>query len=290
MSDIVPFGKYKNQEVSKLLADRTYCEWLKAQPWLANFKDIYNVIVVNQQEDTPTPEHNAIQIKFLEQDYLFKVENALHCRSIPSYIKNNKTRLTQMFDELDTVLKAHNITSTRVSLDDEMSMITEIAYKNREGALESTKIHFKIAESLIKGRVAFEPENGADVLVNFSYPISMNSYMSDECKKTLHKDVVDAISHTAKVVDEIHVSNYRRFKNIMWFSIEIKPKLGDDYPCVLRQIQKQKAYDKKNHDGDRYYILLIGHFESSVITFEQLKKYFLTEYIVVVTEDEIQSY
>jgi hypothetical protein len=33
LTDIVPFGQYKDQPISVLLADGSYCEWLQRQPW-----------------------------------------------------------------------------------------------------------------------------------------------------------------------------------------------------------------------------------------------------------------
>ena len=49
------FGKYKGETLTKLLSDTKYCDWLKLQPWISNHQNIYNIIVSNQNIDTPTP-------------------------------------------------------------------------------------------------------------------------------------------------------------------------------------------------------------------------------------------
>jgi hypothetical protein len=65
--EIVPFGKYKDQPVEVLLADQQYVGWLLNQPWLkdAKFQAIYNTIVNFTSPPEDTPEHNAMQARFL---------------------------------------------------------------------------------------------------------------------------------------------------------------------------------------------------------------------------------
>jgi hypothetical protein len=71
---IIPFGKHKGKPVEVLASDKEYLEWLIAQSW---FKDkhinLYNVIINNFREPVDTPEHNKIQIKFLNKEYRLKL-------------------------------------------------------------------------------------------------------------------------------------------------------------------------------------------------------------------------
>lgn len=70
---VVPFGKYKDQPLTNMLADTSYMDWYMAQP---NFKKspFYNIVInqINQPSDTPTPEHNKIQNMFLDNDWVTK--------------------------------------------------------------------------------------------------------------------------------------------------------------------------------------------------------------------------
>ncbi len=56
---------------------------------------------------------------------------------------------------------------------------------------------------------------------------------------------------------------------------EIKPLLGDDYPCVLRKMKNQILLTKKSHyDWSDRVVLLIGTFTSSNTTLTELREIF----------------
>jgi hypothetical protein len=72
--NIVPFGKYKGQPVEVLAQDRSYLEWLSAQPWFRErYAGIYNTLIVNNfTEAAETPDHNALQVLFLDDDFCLR--------------------------------------------------------------------------------------------------------------------------------------------------------------------------------------------------------------------------
>lgn len=75
--NIVPFGKYKGQPVDVLAADQAYCEWLRCQPWFAEkFRDVYNIVINYGNEPQDTPEHNALQARFLDDEFCVTVGRA----------------------------------------------------------------------------------------------------------------------------------------------------------------------------------------------------------------------
>lgn len=68
----IPFGKYKDQPVEVLAGDRPYLEWLLAQSWFKNrYSELFTIVINNFQEPADTPEHNAMQIQFLNDRYVF---------------------------------------------------------------------------------------------------------------------------------------------------------------------------------------------------------------------------
>lgn len=70
-NEIVPFGKYKGQPIEVMQHDRGYCEWLMGQDWLqTRFPQLRTIIVNNFTEPSETPEHNALQARFLDDDIL----------------------------------------------------------------------------------------------------------------------------------------------------------------------------------------------------------------------------
>ena len=78
-NDIIPFGKYKGQNVLSLANDKSYTDWLVSQPWFrSDHTNIYNIIVNNFREVDNTPEHNKIQIKFLDSTFSLKLAFLLY--------------------------------------------------------------------------------------------------------------------------------------------------------------------------------------------------------------------
>jgi hypothetical protein len=78
MADLVPFGKYKNQPITVLAHDAGYCEWLAGQGWVAQrYPEIHTLIINNFAEPSETPEHNALQLCFLEESLRLKVAQCL---------------------------------------------------------------------------------------------------------------------------------------------------------------------------------------------------------------------
>jgi hypothetical protein len=76
--NVVPFGKYKGQPVEVLAQDRPYLEWLAAQDWFRErYAGIYTLIVNNFAEATETPDHNALQVLFLDDAFCTRVLTVL---------------------------------------------------------------------------------------------------------------------------------------------------------------------------------------------------------------------
>lgn len=75
---------------------------------------------------------------------------------------------------------------------------------------------------------------------------------------------------------------------------ELKPELGDDYPCVLRKMKRQielTKIDIKKYDYYRYhdicYILIVDHYNSSTTDVNQLKQIFLQVNIKIIFLKEL---
>lgn len=64
-----------------MAADRDYCDWLAGQDWLAQrFPALHTIIINNFAEPEDTPEHNALQLRFLPESLRLKLTLlALHC-------------------------------------------------------------------------------------------------------------------------------------------------------------------------------------------------------------------
>lgn len=221
MSDIVPFGKHRGKPVEALLDDRPYLEWLLAQSWFKEkFGNVYNIVINNGQEPGETPEHNAMQIRFLEEEYRLKFAAAAHGSKIFRFTRSDvaKEKLEEIEKEerwRDYGLKpAHNKLITAPAPVFERDGI-DVAFRVRTG---------------IGLTCTYRPTAWPDVEFN--------------CE----------------------------------FAIEIKPTVGDDYPVVLRQIQRNKS---------RY--LLIRSYSGVGATREQFVQFFDSQYIKVIFEADVDA-
>lgn len=83
-NEIVPFGKFKGKPVEAMAEDRKYCDWLVSQDWFREkFQPLYTVIVNNFGEPSETPEHNALQVKFLDGSYQMRFVDAVNADTYP---------------------------------------------------------------------------------------------------------------------------------------------------------------------------------------------------------------
>jgi hypothetical protein len=71
----ITFGKYRGQPVERLSQDEAYAKWLVGQDWCKEkYPGIYTFIIHNYRADPiDTPEHNQMQVKFLNQTHALKL-------------------------------------------------------------------------------------------------------------------------------------------------------------------------------------------------------------------------
>lgn len=202
MPDIVPFGKYRGQPVEVLAADRDYTDWLMAQPWFRDrYQNIYT-IVVNNQQPSETPEHNALQVLFLDEAYRLAFVHAAY----PDTMNRARAGLLEWRE-----IQAERIRNAEATL----SNCSERFYKREEYQENLTALQEEMRRSdpdgetiVISTKVAFE-KSGVDVVIagKFSTPSGF--------------------------VIERAEGEWLRIQ----IGIEVKPSVGDDYPAVLRQMR-----------------------------------------------------
>src|SRR5690606_16428300 len=63
------FGKYRGQPVQALIADQDYRDWLLSQPWFRErWGNVYQTVINYGGEPQDSPEHNEMQVAFLDDD------------------------------------------------------------------------------------------------------------------------------------------------------------------------------------------------------------------------------
>ncbi len=186
-NEIVPFGKYRGQPVAALAGDRAYLDWLMGQAWFREkFSTLHTIVINNFQEPNETPEHNAMQVEFLNDAYLVKV--------IGAYID-----------------------------------------------LIESEWRFRVTNR----QVRFETK-GVDALISF----------------------------TSSMIEGLII--YRDDSRCE-FGVELKPRISDDYPAVLRQVIAQR--------GTR--LVIVGKYDGVGATWEQVVKTFMLSGIGLIRESSL---
>ena len=175
---LIPFGKLKGKDITHLLNDHTYCEWVVAQPW---FKEkhsrIYNIVVNRNdpsKESTPTPEHNRIQNLFLKTDFQYKLIQYL------GYLRNTRTKI-----EEDT-LKDNNWvykkffpdkwwSNVNVEIEFEAENNWDIVMEFNKYSVIDIPVDIKYIEGVIDKIVKYERIN----FQNFSLSSSYKNFISE---------------------------------------------------------------------------------------------------------------
>ena len=259
ITNIVPFGKYKGQPVEALAADRQYFEWLSAQAWFRErYQNIYTLIVNNFAEPDETPEHNALQMRFLDDDFCVKLARPDGRRILSK--------------GAEWILKELSSTKERIEKElawkrgeiDRWGATTPPGWKVEEIKAAIRRLESELAEETAQ-RAAAE---------NFI----KDSRFSDE---KIHRRAFEALGWDVVFYAE-WTTGFARESEL--FGIEIKPALGDDFPAVLRQM-KARARDRCQHEHP---FLVIDGFTASGATFEQVKAVFAADNFRVLTFTEIE--
>ena len=104
LSDLVwPIGKYKGTPIEIVLADQNYVNWVTSQPFFEEkypvvynaINNITNNVVVGESE---TPEHNAIQARFLNDEFLVKIHQKVYPESKISPSEEDFVALIKAFE------------------------------------------------------------------------------------------------------------------------------------------------------------------------------------------------
>ena len=253
-----PFGKYRGQAVERAMADHSYMEWVLAQPWFPeDYPQIHGLIIgTSTGEPQDSPEHNAFQIRFLDEDVRLAVARRLG------------------FQELDsTTCEKRKGIAKRVSKE------LGAPIQERELALGVSAVKFE--------------DQGWDVSFEIR-PASYVAWLSAERGKeyielldrwgmgamaTKTRERLRASHATLDVA--VYEPNTARRPRVL---IELKPDLGDDYPSVLRQIQRYPTSPKARERK----LLIVRRARFTTVSFEQVKAFFKTADITLLMEWELE--
>jgi uncharacterized protein (DUF3820 family) len=206
---IIPFGKYKGRLVEEVLVDDpNYLQWLAGQDWFrAKFNILHQVIINRGAEPEETPDHNAMQVKFLDDDFCVRFMRCLE----PKIDENVRSKLNEARESGLRQIRQ------RIAY---ISQPNSYCDKNELQQLQRAQPIFSIPfnEVIFKvGTRKFE-EQGVDVILGI-YADNTRPY--------------DKPGRLGLQYDY-------QWREVYWadnFKIELKPIVSDDYPAVLRQMK-----------------------------------------------------
>lgn len=271
MSDLptVPFGRYKNKPITEMLKDKSYVNWCKNKEGLLDkYPIIYNIIYTQsfEKQDNPTPKHNKMQNLFLDKNMNIKLVNKItNINNIGNYILKifKKLYIDHKYQEL---FEAH-----RFDIPKSLSYDINTEFEAKYNWDVSIKCDCEI-DDYDKGNYDIMIEKKTTRIYHDEY-----KYYHQNFKK-YYPFLYDQDRNESYYYDNIHRLYIKKNYEYLLF-IELKPNLGDDYPCVLRKMKKQieltKIYCNNNYHGWKIsYILIIDEYESETTSTEQLKQIF----------------
>lgn len=307
-TQLVPFGKYKGQPVEVMQMDTGYCEWLSTQDWFRErYANVYQQVIINNfTEASETPEHNKLQMLFLDKDFYRKIEAALpvdppklfypQILDAVSEIKEQVKSDENYLEELERELKINEYYSDEENRKEKIEKLESIPPYTLE--------YFSI-EKTLKYLRNYDESTHKEELSRLRDKIEKTKMRIQELKDR-HNSIIDQRKDNTKYTYEVktiefELNGWDVFVGLKYkceidlkteFSasanpvyqeryIEIKPCLGDDFPAVLRQM---KANSKKVR-GTR--ILLIDEFSAAGATLEQVKQTFLLSDIYLIKLSDI---
>jgi hypothetical protein len=138
--------------------------------------------------------------------------------------------------------------------------------------------------------------NDVTIEINFHEEIKpkFSSHVEKFFERALYRHSSSNIG-TSNIPDFLHADWCYKNPKISseLYYIEIKPTIGDDYHTVLNQISKRremnKVHFKQKASQTVRYLLVIGAYNGTGVSFENVKKIFKNEEIDVVLEKDIDS-
>jgi hypothetical protein len=287
---IVPFGKYRGKPIEELLADRSYCDWMLAQPGIREKWSEFVVVVVNggSAPDASTPQHNKLQTMFLDGEMVLATY-----RSIVGDQAISKWALSLARDEARVVLARRHAVESALQAEVDKGTCTP---KKWGGDLVLVKDRVNDRGKIEKGSGwKWAKESDADKVVRACEEAgerAAEEMFQRHMKSCAPIDWARTAIVKARVQFEVSGWDVVIFRPDEWLSsgeiiLELKPTLGDDYPAVLRKMKTRMG----RYAGDTYghYVLIVDRFDAEGATYDQVKKIFASSHIQVKTLAEIRA-
>lgn len=286
-TDLVPFGKYKGRPIYELIADRPYTDWLAAQPWFRErYGTVYNLVVHTGATPQDTPEHNAMQARYLDHDQALRLARpwlhdtagltALHYSSggIGAGLTNAQRDNLRVAD-------THTCTITGLSFETHGWDVTFTA-TTRAAVTEHATNMPCICQCKDHCMAGIEGSP--------TWPRRSTCYTGETRRR--HCAGRSCPQYWANDPDYQHTIEFGlAARATLW--VELKPTIGDDYPTVLRtamrrmQTMRMQPYARR---GDvTAVVVLADEFNSTAVDLDHARKIFRSQSVSLLTTTDLPA-
>lgn len=229
---VVPFGKYKGQPVEVLAQDRGYMDWLSGQDWFRErYAGIYTLIVNNFTEPAETPDHNALQVMFLDDAFCERFVRVIRPELNDRLRSELDERRAGKLEDIEKKINETNDGLQRNILDaaeyDDYAAGRKICayYKDNAKYWQDRRDYCR------KYTVDYRAKLGELALQRAAWAVPLGA-ISLTFERHFEVRGVDVRLQLTAIDDQHKIRT-------TWPTrlIEIKPSVGDDYPAVLRQMR-----------------------------------------------------
>lgn len=300
---VVPFGKYKGQPMEQLAADPEYCEWLSGQSWfIEKYAHIHTLIINNFGDPSETPEHNRLQLRFLDETFRRQCMQAAGiakhlyaAQPMPAFeVGGLDVHWTSIYWQISAehhstgIYEGHSHFYEEHKALDSKANHEQWEYARQKEFINSWPKRVQDLQSKIQGaqyvHLRDEPtralKEGSETYIKF-----MQSAKTLEQSVYTSRVLADAYKEEYEIVFRYDTRTIRyewmKFQGTS-IGIECKPALGDDYPAVLR-------FMRNIRQRPEIYCLVIGALRSQAATMDQLRLVFAQAKIVLLSVDEIEA-
>jgi uncharacterized protein (DUF3820 family) len=239
--NVVPFGKYKGRLVEELLVDDpNYLEWLAGQDWFrAKYVTLHQVIINRGGEPEETPDHNALQVLFLDDDeclkFLRTVEPDCDAKIAAALNNERNHNLKLIAEKIEYDEQGlRNLNEALQRRPDEAEWWQKQQRETIERTAEELSV-IRIAQKQFRPPIEMEfhinrkfEEGGVDVCLSIDARSPAHEIAKELSGLVFRSGPYDRYLHEVSV-------------RVGTFRIEIKPSVGDDYPAVLRQMRASRS-------------------------------------------------
>lgn len=268
---VLPFGKHKGSTVAELLTkDPAYAEWVANQGWVAErFAELHAAILSRGAATDDSPEHNAIQVRFLEKEFQVAWLLALN----PKAIENRKAFIVESIVDQRT-------RSARNALETCQRNITyqeERIIKVQEILLNTDRPNKGIyPDSYYERSIAKHREELASN--NDTYLSLKKELLETDRQPTPPIPAISTIVQFEQKGVDVTLHIYLGDYYVYGGDIEIKPTMGDDFPSVMRQMARLRSH-----------YLVLGQYTGRAVSEPQLRQMFKANELTILFVSDIEA-